>query len=170
MGTVLQELGHDEIILYFIHKVIRPKEKAKNEEEKIDFFIVRPATIPKKDIQFWNAEHDEYTSAYNLCKNQQTRFIPEWEIKQTLPKEVIEKANKESRYWECEWYKSLTERFGDLKGFIDRLESKVSGTFENDFPDILGVSRRGLCLGAEIKYEGFGRKSLPQIKNHCNVV
>ncbi len=168
MGTVLQELGHDEIILYFIHKVIRPEEKAKSEEERINFFIVRPATIPKKDIHFWNAEHDEYTSSYNLCKNQQTNFIPEWVIKQTLPKEVMEIANKESKYGEKEWYKNLSQKFGDLKKFIDNLESKVINTFKNDFPDILGVSRKGLSLGAEIKYEGFGKKSLPQIEDHYN--
>lgn len=169
MGTLLQELGHDQIILYFIHKVLRPLEKSKSEEERTQFFIVSPATGPKKDIYFWNPEKDEYTCAYSLCNAGKEDFPPEWETRQTLPPEIIEQANKSSQYKSVEWYKKLSEKCGtDINEFIDGLESKISQAFNDDLPDLVGVSLRGLTSGAEIKFEGFGKKALPQIENHYN--
>lgn len=168
MGTVLQELGHDQIILFFIHKVLRPKEKNKDERERTEFFIVRPATGPKKDIHFWNPKHEEYTSAYNLSKHNREDFVPEWVIRQTLPKEIIQAANRRSGYSTSNWYQELSRKFGDIKGFVEDLESRIRGEFKEDFPDILGVSLNGLTLGAEVKYEGFSKKAFSQVENHYN--
>jgi len=162
MGTVLQELNHDKILLYFVHKTLRPKEK-----EKTLFFIVNPANGPKKDIHFWNPKHDEYTSAFNLCQNNRENFIPEWSIRETLPQEIIQQANKSSKYWEGDWYKTLSKKLGDIKEFVENLESKINLNFNKNFPDIIGVSSKGdLELATEIKFEGFGKKALPQINNH----
>lgn len=166
MGTESQELGHDQVILYFEDKVIKLKEKNKNEDGRARFLIVRPATGPKKDIHFWNPEHNEFTSGYNVSKNQKVSFIPEWQIRGFYPKKIIEPVNETSEYWKANWYISLSRKFRDLKTFVENLESKLSKPFNNDFPDILGISEKGLTFTAEIKYEGFGKKSLPQIKNH----
>lgn len=112
-GTLLQEFGHDIVLLYFIDKVIKPRKKEK-------FLIVSAAEGPYIDIHFWNPKHDEFTSAYNEMNNKVSRgyYIPELQYRKRIDPETLEKIDKQYReiYTSRQWYKELSELLNqDLK-------------------------------------------------------
>lgn len=150
MGTLLQELGHDTVLLYFIDKVLKRGRKNL-------FYIVSPAEGPKIDIHFWNPEKNEYTSAYNVSRPE---YPPELNERKNYSKDVFNKMDKESHYLQQKWYKELSRQLNkDLKTFVleycNNIERAIS-----DLPDIMGFDRNGReTLWAEIKYEGFGTKA-----------
>lgn len=155
MGTVLQEMGHDIVLLHFIDLVLKPKYKSA-------FYIITPAVGPKRDIHFWNPEHNEYTSAWNVAKG---NFIPEFYYRINLDREDIEKLDKASIYKSQDWYKSLSKKLGkDLKEFINKLCFDLENKLKSELPDIVGVDENEkVILFAEIKFEGFGKKAREEV-------
>jgi len=150
MGTLLQQFGHDIVLLHFTNTILKNRRKEL-------FYIISPAEGPKIDIYFWNPEKDEYTSAYDLSGPE---YPPELYERKNYTKEIFEKMDRECRYSEQRWYQELSERLGkDLKDFVleycNNIE-KITG----DLPDIMGFDERGKeTLWAEIKFEGFGPKA-----------
>lgn len=158
MGSIAQEMGHDLTIMYFIDKVLKPKE------EKEDFFIIHSAIGPKRDIHYWNPEHDEYTSGKDTSRD---KFIPEWDFRRKLSEEEIKKLIAESVYWNEAWYKKLSEQLGrDLKEFADKLcayfETIIIQHFPevNKLPDFIGVKDGKITSIGEIKFEYLPNKAL----------
>jgi hypothetical protein len=147
MGTQLQQFGHDIVLFHFVDKVL------KNGSEE-SFYIVSPAEGPRVDINFWNPDRDEYTSAYGVSWPE---YIPELYERKNHSKEIFDRMNKESRYSEQHWYQKLTRQLhGDLKEFVleycDSVE-KITG----DLPDVMGFDKEGReTKWAELKFEGFG--------------
>jgi len=150
MGTLLQQFGHDIVLLHFIDRVLKNRGKEL-------FYILSPAEGPKIDIHFWNAEENEYTSAYGVSRPD---YPPELYERKNYSKEVFDWMDKESHYSEQRWYQELSRQLKrDLKEFVleycNNVE-KVTG----DLPDIMGFDKNGKeTLWAELKYEGFGTKA-----------
>lgn len=155
MGTILQEMGHDIVLLHFIDLILKTKHKA-------FFFIITPAVGPKRDIHFWNPEHNEYTSAWNVAKG---NFIPEFYYRINLDREDIEKLDKASIYKNQDWYKSLSKKLGkDLKEFVNKICFDLENKLKSELPDIVGIDENGkVILFAEIKFEGFGKKAREEV-------
>ena len=161
MGSIAQEMGHDLTIMYFIDKVL------KSREEKEDFFIIHPAMGPKRDIHYWNPEHDEYTSGWDTSGD--TRFIPDYLYRRNLSAKELEKLVEESQYFKEEWYKKLSQQIrGDLKDFIDKLcgnlENKLKEKFPtvDKLPDFIGIKERKINSIGEVKFEYLPKKALEE--------
>jgi len=150
MGTLLQELGHDVVLLHFIDRVLKKGRKDL-------FYIVSPATGPKIDIHFWNYKKDEYTSAFNISG---VRYIPEFSLRLKFGKDIVAKLNRESDYQTLGWYQKLSQRLNrDLKEFVIKQSNFVEKNSGN-LPDIIGVDKAGKeTIWAELKFEGFGKKA-----------
>jgi len=150
MGTLLQEFGHDIVLLHFIDKILK-------KEGRELFYIVSPAEGPKIDIHFWNSKEDEYTSAYGVSHPE---YIPELYERKNYSREIFDKMNKESRYLEQKWYQELSRQLNkDLKEFVLGYcndAEKIIG----DLPDIMGFEKNEKeTIWAEVKFEGFGTEA-----------
>jgi len=161
MGTLLQELGHDIVLLCFIDFLLKKRQAE-------IFYIVNSATGPKTDIHFWNAKQQEYTSAYAISKKD---FIPEFTFRINLSKESIEKLNKESNYKNQKWYQRLSNEIGkDLKEFVNKIYHFMEDNLKVSLPDIIGITKKGeIALLAEIKFEGFGREAREEALQHLKL-
>jgi len=150
MGTLLQELGHDIILLHFIDIILKRRNK------KL-FYIVSPAEGPKIDIHFWNPKKNEYTSAYNISRPE---YPPQLYERRNYSKDVFDRMDRESSYSKQKWYQELSQHLGiDLKEFVLEYCNKVE-KITGDLPDIIGFDKNAKeTLWAEIKYEGFGTKA-----------
>ncbi|MCK4297436.1 MAG: hypothetical protein KAW56_00340 [Candidatus Marinimicrobia bacterium] len=150
MGTLLQEFGHDTVLLHFIDRVLK---KRVNEL----FYIVSPAIGPKIDIHFWNSEKNEYTSAYGMSRPE---YIPVLYERKNYSKEIFDRMNKESRYLGQRWYRELSRQLNrDLKEFVKEYCNNVE-KITGDLPDVMGFDKNGKeTLWAELKFEGFGKKA-----------
>ncbi len=166
MGSIAQEMGHDLTIMYFIDKVLKPK---KNRE---DFFVIHPAMGPKRDIHYWNPEHNEYTSGWNTSGDQ--KFIPDYLFRRDLSPEELQKLKEESKYWNEQWYKTLSRKLNeDLKDFTDRLCSRLEETIKEKFPDFfdrggkfpdfIGVRERKITSIGEVKFEYLPKRALSEL-------
>lgn len=160
MGSVAQEMGHDLTIMYFIDKVLKPREN------KEDFFIVHPAMNVKRDVYFWNIEHNEYTSAYSLCKTDD-KYIPHYRLRATYPQEIMELLEKESIYKNQKWYKRLGKFLReDPVNFIDEKCSLIEKFIRNrtdKLPDFIGIGQnKDIISIGEIKFEYFPKKALEE--------
>lgn len=150
MGTLLQQFGHDTVLLYFIDRILKKRSREL-------FYIVSPAEGPKIDIHFWNPKGNEYTSAYGLSRPE---YIPELYERKNYSKEIFDRMNRESRYSEQRWYQELSRQLNrDLKEFVleycNNIE-KITG----DLPDVMGFEKEGKeTIWAELKFEGFGTKA-----------
>ena len=149
-GTFLQQFGHDIVLLHFIDRALKRRHKEL-------FYIVSPAMGPKIDIHFWNPEKDEYTSAYSISSK---NFIPEFNLRLNLDKDVMEKLNKQVNYQSLEWYKKISQKIGeDLKEFVMKICNFVEDK-TGDLPDVIGIGENGKeTIWAELKFEGFGKKA-----------
>jgi hypothetical protein len=148
MGTILQELGHDIVLMHFINGVL---EQKRNDL----FYIVSPATGPKIDIHYWDSKRREFTSAFNVSGNQ---FVPQFALRMDLGSDAIQRLTKESRYESLDWYQQISKKLGrDLKDFVlESCDSIQEQSIEQ--PDIIGVDTAGQeTVWAEIKVEGIGR-------------
>lgn len=160
MGTLLQEFGHDIVLLHFIDSVLKKRDKEL-------FYIVSSAVGPKVDIHFWNPEKNEYTSAYGLSR---TEYMPELYERKNYSKEIFDMMDKESHYLEQKWYQKLSRELNrDLKEFVleycNNVE-KVAG----DLPDVMGFDKEGKkTIWAELKYEGFGTKARESVLKQFNL-
>ncbi len=158
-GTLLQEFGHDAVILYFVHKVLRTKEV------KDAFYIVSPAVGPKIDIYFWNPNKDEFTSGINDISNTigGAYYIPEFQYRARFDSETMKKLDEETRekYTLRPWYRELSDLLNqDLKEFVKGTTKVVENEIVGDLPDIIGIDQDGnQTLFAEIKFEGFGEEA-----------
>ena len=150
MGTLLQEFGHDIVLLYFIDKVLKPHHKNL-------FYMVSPATGPKLDIHFWNAAKNEYTSAFNVSQN---NFIPEFNIRYTLERKVIELINKQANFRNLDWYSNISKELGkDLLSFVNNYSKTIIKGIDT-LPDIIGFDGAGRdSVWVELKYEGLSKKA-----------
>lgn len=151
MGTILQEMGHDAIIIAFINSIL------KREYESL-LYIVTPAMGPKRDIYYFDTKRKEYISGWASSKE---NYIPEFYYRTTIPKKEMDLLNKTSKYKKEDWYKSLSKKIGqDLKDFLSKICTKIEKYLKSDLPDILGFDEKGnLILFAEIKFEGFSQKA-----------
>ena len=161
MGTLLQELGHDIVLLLFIDKVLKKRKKEV-------FYIVNPATGPKVDIHFWNAKQREYISAYDISPK---NFIPEFELRINLDKEDIERIDRESTYKKTEWYQWLHNKLGsDIKDFVNEICQSLKQSLRGGLPDIIGITGgKSISLLAEIKFEGFGNAAKEEVSRHIGL-
>lgn len=150
MGTLLQQFGHDIVLLHFIDRILMKRNKEL-------FYIVSPAEGPKIDIHFWNSEKDEYTSAYNISRPE---YPPELYERKNYSRDIFERMDKESRYSDQKWYKELSKRLNrNLKEFVLKYCNNVE-KITHDLPDIMGFDKNAKeTIWAEIKYEGFGTKA-----------
>jgi hypothetical protein len=162
-GTLLQELGHDQVILYFIHKVLRKKGSSEL------FFIVNPAIGPRIDIHLWNSQKNEFSSAFNTAMAHGGVFVPEYCQRMRLPRKIIQQMNRESRYWDEGWYKRLSFALGkDPKGLIDAVLASLERELGCPFPDIIGIKKPGkITTLAEVQFEGLGQEAMREIEEHC---
>jgi hypothetical protein len=147
-GTLLQQFGHDAVLLHFTHQVLR----ADSTEE---FFIVSPAMGPRIDI--WYRTPHEFTSAYDATR---PNYIPEFELRINIDTEALAALDKRTRYRTRRWYRLLSSKIGtDLKDLVavlcDNIEAETG-----DLPDLIGINQHGdQTRWIELKFEGFGRKS-----------
>lgn len=151
MGTILQETGHDAVIVAFINSIL--KEKYKHA-----FYVITAAMGPKRDIYFFEPSQKRYLSAWYLSRE---NYIPEFCYRITIPKNEMKKIVKASGYQKEKWYKLLSKNIGkDLKNFLSPLCLKLEKFLKGDLPDIIGFNKKGnLILMAEIKFEGFSQKA-----------
>lgn len=160
MGSIAQEMGHDLTIMYFIDKILKLR---RNRE---DFFIVHPAMGPKRDIHYWDLNYvpPEYTSGWDTSRG---KFIPEYFHRIGFPEGVMEELNKESKYWDESWYKSLSNKLNeDLKQFSDNLCNSIEELIATDFPkvdklpDFIGIKNGKLSQIGEVKFEYLPKRAL----------
>ena len=168
-GSIAQEMGHDLIIMYFIDKVLKPRNKSQKDPKKKEaFFIIHPAMGPEKDIYYWNPKHDEYTSGWDTSRD---RYIPEYGLRYKLDKPSLDKLMQESKYWDDEWYKSLSHQLGsDLKEHVDSISNSLESMLKERFPEIdklpdfVGLNRQGTVISlGEVKAESLAKKALQEI-------
>jgi len=160
MGTLLQEFGHDIVLLYFIEIVLKEKIEA-------FFYLVNPATGPRIDIHFWNPDKNEYTSAYNFSGN---NYIPEFNLRHKLPEAVVKEIDRNSAYQNFEWYKKIGRSIDhDLKDFIKEFCTDIQQN-NTTMPDIIGFDHTGQeVIWAELKFEGLGSKAKKSVENQFHV-
>ena len=166
MGSIAQEMGHDLTIMYFIDKILKPKD------EKEDFFIIHPAMGPKRDVHYWNPEHDEYTSGWDTSG--ELKFIPDYLFKRNLSSEELQRLNEESQYSNEEWYKKLSQEINeDLKDFTDQLCNNLEDQIKEDFskvdklPDFIGIKDKKISCFGEVKFEYLPKKALEEFLAHA---
>lgn len=160
MGSIAQEMGHDLTIMYFMEKVIKSNKEVKDRE---NFFIVHPAVNVKKDIHFWNQKHNEYTSAYSLCKTDD-KYIPRYLFRATYSSKTMEQLEKDSNYKNQLWYRMLKSSLKEEPTkFIDEkcsLIEKVIGNKTDKLPDFIGIGQnKNIISIGEIKFEYFPKKA-----------
>lgn len=150
MGTLLQEFGHDVVLLYFIEKVL----KGLHDEL---FFIVSPANRPRIDIHFWNPDKNEYTSACNLSGS---NYIPEFDLMYDPGLEILERLDMIAGSSNQTWYKELSVRIGkDIRDFVREIWERANAGV-GLVPDIIGVDEEGKqTVWAEVKFEGFSQQA-----------
>lgn len=150
MGTLLQELGHDIVLVNFVDKVLK---------RKIDnmLYLVCPAIGPKIDLHFLNNAKGEYVSAYNISPKD---YIPEFSFRVNFPREILERLDILSNYRSSDWYKMLSGRLeNDVKDLVAEILTSI-GKENVDFPDAIGISgERRETVWVEVKFEGLGKKA-----------
>ena len=162
-GSIAQEMGHDLVIMYFIDKVIKG-----NKDLDIQFFIIHPGMGPAKDIHYWNPGHDEYTSGWDTSGS---KFIPEYGLRYKIPEDAMKKLMEDSRYWEDQWYKKLSQELGkDLKQHVDVVCDSFESTLGkispevDKLPDFIGLNSKGeVTLIGEVKFESLAKKALEEV-------
>lgn len=161
MGTILQEMGHDAIIIAFINSILKKEYEAL-------LYIVTPAMGPKRDIYYFDIKRKEYISGWTTSKE---NYIPEFYYRTIIPKKEMDLLNKTSKYRKENWYKSLSKEIGqDLKNFLSKICIKIEKTLKSDLPDVLGFDKKGnLILFAEIKFEGFSQKTKEPTLKECRL-
>jgi hypothetical protein len=161
MGTLLQEFGHDIVLLHFIHRVLSVGFHNL-------FFIVSPATGPKLDIHFANSKRQEYTSAFGLARED---YIPEFLLRTPIARHDMVRLYRQSKYRRMAWYTRLSAALGkDLKVTVEELWDSVINLCDGDAPDIIGVSRSAaVTVVAEVKFEGFGKGTLESTRAHLRL-
>jgi hypothetical protein len=154
MGTILQEVGHDAVLVGFINKELI--------KSGCEFFIVTAALGPKHDIHYYDPEAEEYVSAYNISKE---NYIPAFEYRVTLPESDLERINLESQYKKQSWYKSLQSKIGsDPYESIALIIDEIKENLDGGVPDIIGFNESGhLILFAEVKFEGFSKNAMNDV-------
>lgn len=160
MGTLLQQFGHDIVLLHFIDQVLK-----KQERDGL-FFIISPAMGPKIDVHFWNPERNEYTSAYNVSEE---NFIPEFSLRLNFDRDIATRLDKASAYRNLQWYKNLSQSLKkDLKVFVSALCKRVERE-TNDLPDVIGVDENGReTIWVELKFEGFSKRARNSVLTQFN--
>jgi hypothetical protein len=158
MGTLLQEFGHDIVLLHFIDKVLK-------REGGVLFYIVSPATGPRIDIYFRNEEKNEFTSAYNTGMPD---YIPGFAFRTRIEREVLERLEEGAHYRRMNWYRMLSKYLQkDLKKFVECVVSKAKIKVVS-LPDLIAISDSGKQIyWVEIKFEGFGRGAQNQVRTQC---
>lgn len=158
MGSIAQEMGHDLTIMYFIDNVLKSKDKE-------DFFIIHSAIGPKRDIHYWNPEHNEYTSGWDSSGDK--RFIPDYLFRRRLSEEELKRLVEESQYQDEEWYRKLSQQLGEeLKNFTDRICGNLEKIIQQVFPevdklpDFIGIKEGNINLIGEIKFEYLPKRAL----------
>ena len=160
MGTLLQQFGHDTVLLYFIDRILKKRGREL-------FYIISPAEGPKIDIHFWNPEENEYTSAYGMSR---TDYIPELYERKNYSKEIFDRMNKESHYSDQRWYQELSRQLNrDLKEFVLEYCNSIE-KITCDLPDVMGFDKEGKeTIWTELKYEGFGTKARESVLKQFNL-
>jgi len=160
MGTLLQELGHDIVLINFIDKVLKGN---------VDSFLylVCPAIGPRVDLHFSDNSRGEYVSAYNTSP---ADYIPEFNFRLNLPRDILDQLDSTSGYRNSDWYETLSMRLGrDLKGLVTEILGSVEEE-DVDFPDAIGIDSKGReIIWVEVKFEGLGKKAYEAVSGQSSV-